>query len=386
VLRARTSVPAMRAILYASDYPPNDGGIARLCWEIAAGLRRYGTPVEVIAPAPRNGTPKPISSVPEVRVSHDRPWWELVSYGALCRRRLNGPVICGLWYPDGVLAQAAGVRPRVILAHGSELMPAEARWRRGLWGRMLRNVCESADLVVANSEYTRKLVIEKAPRAKVVAIPLAVDHEHFSPGDCAEAKWRFGLAGKVVLSSVSRMHAYKGHDVVLRAMAALSKQDRENMVYQIAGKGPHKDELERLAMELGLKAQVRFLGFIPEEKLPDLYRASDLFVLCTREAHDCQEVEGFGLVFLEAQACGTPVVGVRTGGIPDAVKEGEGGWLIKQDDVVALAEILCRLVHEPTAFRAMGSRARERVERECTWKQYVRRFVCAMESEGIGFA
>jgi len=129
---------------------------------------------------------------------------------------------------------------------------------------------------------------------------------------------------------------------------------------------------------------VRFLGFVPEEELPDLYRASDLFVLCTREAAERQEVEGFGLVFLEAQACGTPVVGVRSGGIPDAVKEGEGGWLIEQDDVVALAAILSQLVHDPATFRQMGARARERVERECTWDQYMNRFVGAMELGGIG--
>lgn len=374
----------MRAILHTSDYPPNDGGIARLCWEIATGLRRSGTPVQVIAPAPRNGTAKPPSPVPEVRVSHFRPWQELASYRALCRRKGNGPVICGLWYPDGLLAQAAGVRPRVILAHGAELMPTEAHWRRSLWGRMLRNVCESADLVVANSEYTRKLVIKKAPRARVVALPLAVDHEHFSPGDRAEAVRRFGLADKVVLSSVSRIHAYKGHDVVLRAMAAITERERKNMVYLIAGKGPHKDEVEGLATELGLTAQVRFLGFVPEEELPDLYRASDLFVLCTREAAECQEVEGFGLVFLEAQACGTPVVGVRTGGIPDAVKEGDGGWLIEQDDVAGLTEILSQLVDDAAAFREMGARGRARVERECTWEYYMSRFCGALELEGIG--
>jgi phosphatidylinositol alpha-1,6-mannosyltransferase len=265
-------------------------------------------------------------------------------------------------------------------------MPTEARWRRSLWGRMLRNVCESANLVVANSEYTRKLVIKKAPRARVVAVPLAVDHERFSPGDRADARRRLGLTGKIVLSSVCRIHAYKGHDVALRAMAAISERERKNMVYLIAGKGPHRDEVERLATELGLTAHVRFLGFVPEEELPYLYRASDLFLLCTRESAERREVEGFGLVFLEAQACGTPVVGVRTGGIPDAVKEGEGGWLIEQDDVVAVSKILSRLVDGPAAFREMGARARERVERECTWDQYMRRFVCAMESEGIGIA
>jgi phosphatidylinositol alpha-1,6-mannosyltransferase len=126
--------------------------------------------------------------------------------------------------------------------------------------------------------------------------------------------------------------------------------------------------------------QVRFLGFVAEDELPDLYRASDLFLLCTRELAERQEVEGFGLAFLEAQACWTPVIGTRTGGIPDAVKEGEGGWLIEHDDAAALSKFLSQLVDDPTAFVAAGKRGRKRVERECTWEHYVRRFVSALES------
>jgi phosphatidyl-myo-inositol dimannoside synthase len=387
VLPARISVLTMRAILYTSDYPPDDGGIARLCWEIAVGLRRSGASVQVIAPAPRNGAPIPSSPVPEVRVNPTRLWQEMASCRALCRRKGNGPVICGLWYPDGLLAQAAGVRPRVILAHGAELMPAEARWRRSLWERMLRNVCESADLVVANSEFTRKLVVEKAPRARVVAVPLAVDHEHFSPGDRAEAKRRFGLTGKIVLSSVSRMRSYKGHDVVLRAMAATSRRERESLVYLIVGKGPHTVEVERLAAELELTATVRFLGFVPEEELPHLYRASDLFLLCTRESAERQEAEGFGLVFLEAQACAGPRLWEQPRvEFPMAVK-GEGGWLIEQDDVVSLSKILSRLVDEPAAFHEMGARAREHVWSESAPRTSTRADLSAhWKSEGIGLA
>lgn len=367
-------------LMFSYDYPPHDGGIARLCSEIAAGWTRTGADVQVIAPAPRKGTPTPPSRTRELRVRHSRPWREWESYRALRDRTCRGPVICGLWYPDGLLAQVAGARPRVILAHGFELMPTKARWRRKIWRRMLRCVCESADLVIANSEYTRKLVLERAPGAKVLAIPLAVDCRRFSPGDAQEAKRRFGVANKVVLSTVSRLDAYKGHDVVLRAIAASSERSRGNFVYLIAGKGPHQGELERQVTELGLAEQVRFLGFVPEDDLPDLYRASDLFLLCSREVAERQEVEGFGLVFLEAQACGTPAIGTRTGGIPDAIKEGEGGWLIEQDDAAALSRFLSQLVDDPTAFLAAGKRARKRVERQCTWEHYMRRFVAALES------
>ncbi len=147
--------------------------------------------------------------------------------------------------------------------------------------------------------------------------------------------------------------------------------------------GPHQGGLERQVTELGLAEQVRFLGFVPEDDLPDLYRASDLFLLCSREVIEHQEGEGFGLVFLEAQACGTPVIGTRTGGIPDAVKEGEGGWLIGQDDSAMLARILSSLADDPEPFRKAGQEARKRVERECTWEHYMRRFTSALEANGI---
>jgi len=375
---------AMKELLvFSSDYPPNDGGIARLCSEIAGGWARAGAAVQVIAPAPRKGIAKPRSLTDELRVRHSRPWREWESYRALRKRIGLGPTVCGLWYPDGLLAQIACARPRIILAHGLELMPTESRWRREIWRWMLKWVCESADLVIANSEFTRKLVLESAPGANVLAIPLAVDYRRFAPGDAQGAKRRFGVANKVVLSTVSRLDSYKGHDVVFRAIAASSERIRRNLVYLIAGRGPHQAELERQVTELGLTDQVRFLGFVPEDDLPDLYRASDLSLLCSREVVERQQVEGFGLVILEAQSCGTPVIGTRTGGIPDAVKEGEGGWLIEQDDTAALSSFLSRLVDDPSAFLAEGRRARNRVERQCTWEHYMQQFVAALESLGM---
>ena len=119
-----------------------------------------------------------------------------------------------------------------------------------------------------------------------------------------------------------------------------------------SAKGPYEPELRKQAVELGIESHVRWLGFVSEEELPQVYWASDLFVLCTRDAPEERAVEGFGLVFLEAQACGTPVVGTRTGGIPAAILDGEGGWLIEQDDTQTLTDIIRQLVHLPESFLA----------------------------------
>jgi len=186
-----------------------------------------------------------------------------------------------------------------------------------------------------------------------------------------------------VLCTVARLCAYKGHDVVLRALASLPMEQRQEFAYLVAGKGPSLESLQRTARELGVDSLVHWLGFVPEAQLNTLYNASDLFVLCTREIRGSQEVEGFGLAFLEAQACGVPVVGTRTGGIPDAICEGEGGWLINQDDHHQLATVLNALALEPERFRAAGRAARARVERECTWEHYFQRFRAVLSAEGI---
>ena len=373
-----------RLLVFSFDYPPNDGGISRLCAGIVEGLSFRGVTVSVVAQAANGGSGRPAPPrVPEVRLGPGRPRRELQAWRLLRKERPGCPVLCALWYPEGMISLAAGVKPVVILAHGSELLAPRAAWRRAWWRRLQRLVLERAALVVSNSEFTRRLVFEAAPRARAAAAPLAVDHERFSPGDRNAARARFGVQDKLVLGTVARLNEYKGHDVVFRALAALEPASRDRLVYLVAGQGPAEDTLRRKAAEAGVGHRVRWLGYVPEADLPDLYRAMDLFVLCTRENRDAREVEGFGLVFLEAQACGTPVVGARTGGIPEAVRESEGGWLIPQDDVGALAEILRRLARDPDSFRQAGAAARRRIERECTWEHYLDRFTSALASAGI---
>ena len=159
--------------------------------------------------------------------------------------------------------------------------------------------------------------------------------------------------------------------------------ERRDIQYLVAGRGPDLPALRDLAKELGVEGQVRWLGFLPESMLPGLYRASNLFVMCTRESPEAREVEGFGLVFLEAQACGTPVIGTHAGGIPDAVEDGRGGWLIAQDDVQALTRHLRHLVRAPQDYAEAGRVARTRVERAHTWKHYESPFVSALRDVGF---
>jgi phosphatidylinositol alpha-1,6-mannosyltransferase len=186
-----------------------------------------------------------------------------------------------------------------------------------------------------------------------------------------------------VILTVARILAHKGHGLVLEALASMPASVRESFVYLVAGQGRDLEMLQKEADALGLEGVVRWLGYVQEADLPDLYRSADVFVLCSREDRDRPEVEGFGLAFLEAQACGTPVVGTRTGGISDAVQDGRGGWLIEQDDAAALAAMLAHLVEAPGDFARMGRIARQRVEQECTWNHYVDGFIEALDRRAV---
>lgn len=373
-------------LLFAFEYPPASGGISRVCGEIANNFKRQNARANVLTQRTA-GCPS-LCATTEIRVNAGRPLREFQAFRwlrKLGRKRKSGEqiTICGIWYPEGLIAYLAGVRPLVILAHGSELLPPLPRWRRSFWSALQRWVLERAELVVANSEYSAKLVARVAPKAKVQAVALAVDTNRFAPANQETAKAKFGLTGKRVVCSVSRLHHYKGHDVVLRAIASLPSEEKERIVYLIAGQGPHEQELKDLASSLSIDRQVRWMGFVAEEQLPEVYYASDLFVLCTRQAPEERAVEGFGMVFLEAQSCSVPVIGTDTGGIPDAIRDGEGGWLIKQDDTAKLAQRLRQLVYDPEFFRQAGKQARQRVLRECTMESYGRRFSNALQSAGI---
>jgi len=372
---AASAAEGHRVLFFSFNYPPHDGGVSRLCAELVLGLQRRGVGIRVLSQR-RNGPGSCIPPVPEERVTMRRPWRELAALRALRRIGPNAALICGLWYPEGLLAILAGMPPAVILAHGLELRPTRQRWRRRIWLCLMRVVLRRADMVVANSEYTAGIVRAAAPGACVAALPLGVDHHRFCPGDRRSAKRSLAIPeDKHVILTVARILAHKGHRLVFEALASMPALLRESFVYLVAGQGRDVRTLQEEADALGLGGLVRWLGYVQEADLPDLYRSADLFVLCSREDRDRPDVEGFGLAFLEAQACGTPVVGTRAGGIPDAVRDGRGGWLIEQDDAAALAAILAHVVEDPGDFERMGRIARQRVERECTWDHYIDRFV-----------
>ncbi|NLB96282.1 MAG: glycosyltransferase, partial [Armatimonadetes bacterium] len=174
-----------------------------------------------------------------------------------------------------------------------------------------------------------------------------------------------------VLVTVSRLLERKGHDVVLRALPRIAAAVPE-VAYLVAGTGPREPVLRRLAGELGVAERVVFAGRVPDEELADYYGAADVFIHPNRELPN-GDVEGFGIVFLEANAAGKPVIGGNSGGTPDAVVDGVTGFLIDPNDVDAVADAAIRLLTDRDLARKLGEQGRERARTEFTWERAVER-------------
>ncbi|PZX45762.1 phosphatidylinositol alpha-1,6-mannosyltransferase [Roseinatronobacter thiooxidans] len=192
-----------------------------------------------------------------------------------------------------------------------------------------RHALASSDLILCVSNFTAGKVVEvtgvNPKRCEVIYNTI---DDRFTPGDRAAARAHFGLAQEaVVLSTVSRLDCgqrHKGHDRIIPLLAELSR-DVPGLTYVIAGTGDDRDRLEGLAHDTGAADLVRFLGFVPDADLPDLYRASDLYVM---PSHG----EGFGIAFVEAMCCGTPALGLDIGGAGDALRDGELGRAVAKAD------------------------------------------------------
>lgn len=369
--------------LLSYDYPPNDGGISRLCGAAMQELQRQGRRVSVLT-LEANGTPGlPRPALPTVEAPRAKVKRELATARFLRQQAPGTCAIASVWNPEASVASLLGHRDLIIMAHGNEVMPYPTGAGHALKAALRRHVLRSARAIVCNSQYTQGLVQALVPGAHTVVIPPGVDAERFSsPPDRTGLRQRLYLPNnKRLLLSVSRVDAYKGHEVVLRALASLPAAARSQLHYAVAGKGGHLAALKAQATQLGLDESVSWLGFVPDEDLPALYAAADLFVLCTREDPQALGVEGFGMVFLEAQAAGVPVIGTRAGGIPDAIEDGNGGWLIAQDDVAALAHKLEQLATDTAPFLAQGERGQHRARTVGSWTHYVNQLLKVVDAK-----
>ena len=165
--------PVYKVLLFSFDYPPFAGGISRLCSMVAQIFSKKNINITVLSQYSKSDGYK---AEQEIRVIPKRILREVKAWNLLLKLKCKyRKLICvsGIWYPEGLIALIANLHPLIIFAHGNELLPARQLWRRSIWSILCRWVLSSADLVIANSEYTRQLVTHKVPKAQVITIPLA---------------------------------------------------------------------------------------------------------------------------------------------------------------------------------------------------------------------
>lgn len=257
----------------------------------------------------------------------------------------------------------------VIYVYGSETLRFG---RSALWLKLIRTFLQDAALIVPNSHFTMaEFQALGIPAEKFRVITPGVDTQRFSPAakDLVLMQ-RYGLEGKFVLLTVARLDERKGHDQVMRAVARL-KERYPQLVYLIVGKGREEERLRRLAQELSLGSKVIFTGYVPDEQLAHYYNLCDLFILLNRQTQSDARLqgdyEGFGIVFLEAAACGKPVIAGNFGGIADAVEADRSGFILAPDDLAAVEAKIALISDDPSLRQVMGSYGRERAVQYFDW-------------------
>jgi phosphatidylinositol alpha-1,6-mannosyltransferase len=268
--------------------------------------------------------------------------------------------------PEGITAWLVArltLHPVVIYAHGEEL----TTWGQGGKYKAMRFALRHADRVIANSEFTRDLLIKMDVNpASITLIYPGVDVARFRPGlECAELRKSVGVtdAGKLILS-VGRLSRRKGFDQVIKALPALIHAGLE-VQYVLIGIGEDHDYLFDLARRQGVVDRVHLLGHVSAYDLPRWYNACDVFIMPNREING--DTEGFGMVFIEAAACGKPAIAGLAGGTGAAVVDAVTGFRVDGTDTVAVTIALQRILENTQYAQQIGNRALTRAIKQFDW-------------------
>jgi len=294
---------------------------------------------------------------------------------ALVRERDISTVFFGAAAPLGLLSRGlrkAGVKHIVALTHGHEV------WWSKVWPftMAMKFISRHVNHLTYLGEYTRSAIarsITDQAAANMVKIAPGIDTDHFSPQDASELRRELGLTDKKVIVSVGRLVHRKGQDVLIEAMPSIIKKVPEAHILMI-GEGPYRSYLETRVKTLGLQERVTFIGRIQYAQLPRYICAGDLFVMPSRSRLAGLEVEGLGIVYLEASACGLPVIAGNSGGAPDAVLAGKTGLVVEGSKKDAVASEVVELLLDPKRAHAMGLAGREWIIQEWRWDIWSSRF------------
>jgi phosphatidylinositol alpha-1,6-mannosyltransferase len=378
-----------RILIPAYDFKPLLGGVANYVHELAVQFSRRARVHVVSRKLPGmeefdRDLPYTITRIPVPYSAVFATPLFTRTLRQVIRREPPDAILCPMWLPDGAACRWAlggAPIPYFVSAHGTEVFKDFATLRnsvRTVLARGLkRRVFREAEKVFPVSAYTGRAVLEETGAAhdRVVVVHNGVNPAIFKPTSVSPAdEARFRPRGERLLLTVTRLYPYKGVDRMLEALPAIA-QAAPDVRYLVVGEGPDLERLQRLAAGLGLQNRVSFLGRRTVAEIVSLYNLADLFVLLTRE--EPPDVEGFGLVFLEAAACGLPSLGGRSGGIPEAIEDGRTGWLVDPRDPRTIAATIIDLLKSPERMRRASEQCL-RTAPERTWERVAERIMQEM--------
>ena len=371
----------MARLLISEIFPPKTGGSGRWFWEL---YRRLPPDSYVIAAGedPRQEAFDRMHDLRVVRLPLTMRAWGLRSLTGLrgytlairrllplVRREGVTEVYCGRCVPEGVMALAlklwAGL-PYACFVHGEEGAPTG---REYYW--LVRRVFRGAEFLIANTRNTMRVIQEDwgVPASQLRLLHPGVDTTRFTPAERDPAvREALGWGDRPVVLTVSRLQLRKGHDQMILALRAI-RSTVPDVLYAIAGDGEERLRLQDLVVREGLEDHVQLLGEVDEDQLLRCYQQCDLFVLPNRQVG--RDIEGFGMVLLEAQACGKPVVAGASGGTAETMDIPETGLVVPCEAPDGLARVVAELLSD-LERRRMGWAARDWVVANFDWESLAR--------------
>lgn len=369
----------MRTMLLSENFPPATGGSARWFWEIYRRL----DPADTLIVAGDHREHQSFDQTHNLNVHRLRLTfadWGIFSLEGFVDYRRTTRILrrlvrehdvqqfhCGRCLPEGWLAlrllAERGV-PYAQYVHGEELQSmASSRQLRWMGRRVLRG----AALVIANSRNTACLLRRdwRVPEGRLAVLHPGVDSTRFHPAEPdADLRAGFGWSDRPVLLTVGRLQQRKGHDMMIRALPTIRTHVPE-VIYSIVGDGERRSELQQLARELNVTDHVQFLGQLHDDDMIHAYQQCDLFALPNREV--AGDFEGFGMVLLEAQACGQPVLAGDSGGTAETMQTDQTGVIVDCTQPDPLAHAVIELLNDPERRQQMGAAARQWIVDHFDW-------------------
>jgi phosphatidylinositol alpha-1,6-mannosyltransferase len=362
-----------RVLLVTNDFPPRRGGIQSYLHDLVTRLTASGEhTLTVYAPQWKDANEFDARAGYRV-VRHPGTLMLPVPTVERRMRRLIGEHgIDTVWFgaaaPLGLLAaraRHAGARRVLASTHGHEVGWSMLPGARSV----LRRIGDDSDVVTYVSRYTRgRFASAFGPTAALEHLPPGVDTERFRPDPASrdEMRARYGLGARPTVVCLSRLVPRKGQDMLIRALPAIRKRV-DGAALVIAGGGPYLDTLRGLAEQFDVTEHVTFTGGIPSADLPAYHAMADVFAMPCRTRGAGLDVEGLGIVFLEASATGVPVIAGSSGGAPETVQHNKTGMIVDGRSVTQIADSVSELLADPGRAAKMGAAGREWATRHWCW-------------------